>query len=62
MMKTQKKSKLTMSQLVLTAVILVLSLVCFLPVVNVIAISLSSKSPILRGEVTFLPVELNFKA
>ena len=38
------------------------SLTCLLPFVNILAISLSSKSAILRGDVGFWPVDLDFTA
>ncbi|MBQ3762564.1 MAG: carbohydrate ABC transporter permease [Clostridia bacterium] len=49
-------------QVVLTCVMMLFVLVCLLPFVNVIAISLSSKSAILRGAVSFWPVEFSTKA
>ncbi len=49
-------------QVVLTVLILLLVLLCTLPFVNVIAVSLSSKSAILRGDVSFWPVEFTPKA
>ena len=49
-------------QIILTAIILIISLTCLLPFVNVLALSLSSKSAILRGDVAFLPVEPNLTA
>ena len=44
------------------AVIFVFVLSCVLPFLNVIAISLSSKSAILRGDVSFWPVEFETQA
>ena len=49
-------------QVVLTVLILLLVLLCTLPFVNVIAVSLSSKSAILRGDVSFWPVEFTPRA
>ena len=49
-------------QVALTFVMMLFVLVCLLPFVNVIAISLSSKPAILRGAVTFWPVEFSTKA
>lgn len=49
-------------QIILSIIILLFSLTCLLPFVNVLALSLSSKSAILRGDVAFLPVETNFTA
>ena len=37
-------------------------LICTLPFINVIAMSMSSKSAILRGAVSFWPVEFNVQA
>ncbi len=49
-------------QFILTAIILLISLTCLLPFVNVAATSLSSKSAILSGKVSFWPVELDTRA
>ncbi len=49
-------------QVVLTVLIFLLVLLCTLPFVNVIAVSLSSKSAILRGDVSFRPVEFTPRA
>ena len=55
-----KKQKVwTAGQIWLTIVITLFSLSCLLPFVNVAAVSLSSKSAILRGDVSFWPVEFN---
>ena len=56
------KSKWTIGQIILVAIIFVFVLTCVLPFLNVIAISLSSKSAILRGDVSFWPVEFETKA
>ena len=58
----KKKRRLGAAQYVLIAVMLIFVLICTLPFINVIAVSLSSKSAILRGEVSFWPVEFNTKA
>ncbi len=58
-----KKAKVwTVPQIILTIVILICSLTCLLPFVNVAAVSFSSKSAILRGDVSFWPVEFNTTA
>ena len=58
-----KKAKIwTLPQIILTLVILVFSLMCLLPFMNVAAVSLSSKSAILRGAVSFWPVEFETNA
>ena len=58
-----KKAKVwTVPQIILTIVILIFSLTCLLPFVNVAAVSFSSKSAILRGDVSFWPVEFNTTA
>ena len=49
-------------QFILTAIILLISLTCLLPFVNVAATSLSSKSAILSGKVSFWPVEMDTRA
>lgn len=58
----RKKRKIPVGQIVLVAVIFVFVLTCVLPFLNVIAISFSSKSAILRGDVAFFPVEFETKA
>lgn len=58
----KKKSIWTPYQIVLVAFILLVVLTCVLPVLNVVAISFSSKSAILRGDVSFWPVEFNTQA
>jgi len=60
--KIKKKSNWTISQIVLVAVIFLFVLTCVMPFLNVIAISFSSKSAILRGDVSFWPVEFETKA
>ena len=52
----------TLPQIILTVIIILFSLTCLLPFVNVAAVSLSSKSAILRGDVSFWPVEFNTTA
>ena len=58
----KKKSIWTLGQIVLVAFILLVVLICVLPFINVAAISFSSKSAILRGDVTFWPVEFTTMA
>ena len=59
----EKKPKIwTIHQVILTLVIIIISLTCLLPFVNVLAMSLSSKSAILSGRVSFWPVELETRA
>lgn len=52
----------TAPQMILALVILLFSLSCLLPFINVTAISLSGKSAILRGAVSFWPVEFDTTA
>ncbi len=52
-----KKSIWTAPQIILVVVVLFTSMMCLLPFVNVVAVSFSSKSAILRGDVGFWPVE-----
>ena len=60
---TVKRQKVwTTPQIVLALIILLVSLTCVLPFVNVAALSLSSKSAILRGDVSFWPVEFEATA
>ena len=58
----KKKSIWTLGQIILVAVIFLFVLTCVMPFLNVIAISFSSKSAILRGDVSFWPVEFETKA
>ena len=60
--KEKKRNIWTPGQIILMIVILIFSLTCLLPFVNVAAISFSSKSAILRGDVSFWPVEFNTTA
>lgn len=59
---TSFKTKMTAGQYVLAVVMLIFVAICTLPFINVIAISLSSKSAILRGDVSLWPVEFTTKA
>ena len=54
----EKKKKLGVGQIIL----IIVMLICTLPFINVIAMSMSSKSAILRGAVSFWPVEFNVDA
>lgn len=59
----KKKQKIwTGPQIILVIVIAIFCLSCVLPFFNVIALSLSSKSAILRGDVSFWPVEFTTTA
>ncbi len=60
--KERKPRIWTPGQIVLMIVILIFSLTCLLPFINVAAVSFSSKSAILRGDVSFWPVEFNTTA
>ncbi len=60
---TEKRKPIwTVSQIILAFVILIFSVACLMPFINVLALSLSSKSAILRGDVSFLPVEFETAA
>lgn len=61
-MMKKKKSNWNIGQVILVAVIFVFVLTCVMPFLNVIAISFSSKSAILRGDVSFWPVEFETQA
>ncbi len=56
------QKRFSIGQAVLNIIILLLVATCVLPFLNVIAISLSGKSAILRGDVNFWPVEFNVDA
>ena len=58
-MTRKKNSMVSPGQIVLMVIIGLISLTCLLPFLNVAALSLSSKSAILRGDVGFWPVEFN---
>lgn len=51
------EKKWTLAQCILVAIIFVFVLTCIIPLINLVAISFSSKSAILRGDVVFWPVE-----
>ena len=57
-----KKKRSGAGQIVLNILMVLIVLFCTLPFINVIAVSLSSKSAILRGDVSFWPVEFTTKA
>ena len=56
------QKRLGKGQIVLIVMMVLFVLICTLPFINVIAISISSKSAILRGDVSFWPVEFSAKA
>lgn len=58
----RRKSIWTKGQIVLVILILLVVAVCVLPMLNVLAISLSKKTDILAGRVTFWPVGFNIDA
>ena len=58
----KRKSIWTGYQIVLVIIVLFASALCLLPFINVIAVSFSSKSAILRGDVGFWPVEFTTMA
>ena len=60
--ETKKQKKLGAGQVVLVLVMILFVLICTLPFINVIAVSFSSKSAILRGAVSFWPVDFNTQA
>ncbi len=57
-----RRDRITAGQWVLSFIMLLFVLACVLPFFNVVALSLSSKSAILRGDVTLWPVEFSTKA
>ena len=58
----KKQKVFTGPQIILIIVVTIFSLSCVVPFINVIAVSLSSKSAILRGDVSFWPVEFTTQA
>jgi putative aldouronate transport system permease protein len=57
-----KANPVTMGDILITILCLVLILICILPMVNLLARSLSGANALMRNEVTLLPVGLNFDA
>ncbi len=62
MVPVKKQKVFTGPQIILIIVVTIFSLSCVIPFINVIAVSLSSKSAILRGDVSFWPVEFTTQA
>ena len=58
----REKSVWTGPQIILVAIVILISMSCLLPFINVAATSLSSKSAILGGKVSFWPVEMETTA
>ena len=58
----RKKSIWTLRQIILVMVVGLFVLTCMLPFLNVFAISFRSKSALLRGDVSFWPVDFNTDA
>lgn len=58
----KKKFQLKIFDWIITAIIVLSVLVCILPIMHEIAISLSSKHAILSNEVLFFPVEFSIEA
>lgn len=58
----RKKSIWTFGQIILVLVVGLFVLTCMLPFLNVLAISFSSKSALLRGDVSFWPIGFNTDA
>lgn len=56
------KSDWTTGQIILFLVVGLIVLTCVVPLVNVLAISLSGKSAILAGKVSLVPVDFNVRA
>ncbi len=61
-MKKERSRIWTGPQIILVFVIMLFVLTCVLPFLNVIAVSFSSKSAIIRGDVSFWPVDFNVDA
>lgn len=61
-LSVKRRKKFPAGQVVLGAVMILFVIICTLPFVNVLATSLSSKSAILRGDVTLWPVEFTTAA
>ena len=50
------------SEIVFNVILTLFVLLCVLPVIHVIAKSISGRAPVLAGKVFFLPKELDFNA
>lgn len=59
-MKRYKSWKSRVFDVVVVLMLLIFGLLCLLPILHVLALSLSSKSAVLAGEVSLWPVELTF--
>jgi len=62
MSKTHYKNKNTIGDYFIIFIMLILVALCILPVLNVVASSLSSSTALMRGDVSFWPVEFQFDA
>ena len=60
--KSKRSKTWTGPQVALVLVIFIFVLTCVLPFLNVIAVSMSSKSAIIRGDVSLWPVDFNIEA
>lgn len=54
--------KITIGDIVIVVVCIFIILICLLPLINILARSLSSAEALIRGEVTLIPVDLSFDA
>ena len=62
MSKKHYKNKNTIGDYLIILLMLILIALCLLPVLNVVASSLSSSTALMRGDVAFWPVEFQFDA
>jgi len=62
MSKKHYKTKNTIGDYLIILLMLILIALCLLPVMNVVASSLSSSTALMRGDVAFLPVEFQLDA
>ena len=56
------KKKLSVSDWVVSAVLILCGLICLVPILNTIAISLSDKTSASLGQVSFWPVNFNLSS
>jgi len=62
MSKKHYKTRNTLGDYIIILLMLILVALCLLPVLNVVASSLSSSTALMRGDVAFWPVEFQFDA
>lgn len=62
MSKQRKYRSMTIADVLIYTIMIFVVLICFIPFLYMLAISLSSPEAIINGKVSFIPVGLNFEA